>query len=72
MASARIREQFVIGVSRLYEADSVLDAKETMEAYLCTTEKLDTSQKAGQIQLFALFSPFNVKNVDYDLIMSYN
>jgi len=37
LATARIMERFPTGVSLLYEADSVLDAKETMEAYLRAT-----------------------------------
>jgi len=39
LATARITERFPTGVSLLYEADSVLDAKETMEAYLRAAEK---------------------------------
>jgi len=40
LASARIMERFDTGVSLLYEANSVLDAKETMDAYLRATENL--------------------------------
>ena len=39
LTTARIMERFPTGVSLLYEASSVLDAKETMEAYLRATEK---------------------------------
>ena len=39
LATARIVERFPTGVSLLYEASSVLDAKETMEAYLRATDK---------------------------------
>jgi len=39
LAGARIMERFPTGVSLLHEADSVLDAKETMEAWLRATEK---------------------------------
>jgi len=49
LATARITERFPTGVSLLYEADSVLDAKETMEAYLRATEKRSTSQTAEQL-----------------------
>ncbi len=48
LATARIMERFPTGVSLLYEADSILDAKETMEAYLRATEKPSTSQTAEQ------------------------
>jgi hypothetical protein len=34
LATGRIMERFGAGISLLYEADSVLDAKETIEAYL--------------------------------------
>ncbi len=49
LATARIVERFPTGVSLLHEADSVLDAKETMEAYLRATEKGNTSQTAEQL-----------------------
>ncbi len=39
LATARITERFPTGVSLLYEADSIIDAKETLEAYLRTTKK---------------------------------
>jgi|GEM_PF-2922311 len=38
--TARITERFSTGVSLLYETDSVLDAKETIGAWLQTTENL--------------------------------
>ncbi|MBN1854326.1 MAG: hypothetical protein JW829_16470, partial [Pirellulales bacterium] len=37
LATARIMDRFPTGVSLLYEADSLLDAKETMEAYIRAT-----------------------------------
>jgi hypothetical protein len=49
LATARITERFPTGVSLLYEADSVLDAKETMEAYLRATEKRSASQTSEQL-----------------------
>lgn len=39
LATGRIMERFGTGVCLLYETDSVIDAKETMEAYLRATEK---------------------------------
>ena len=39
LGTGRIMERFPTGVSLLYEADSVLDAKETMQAYLQAAEK---------------------------------
>jgi hypothetical protein len=48
LATARIMERFPTGISLLYEADSVLDAKATMEAYLRATDKQRTRQSAEQ------------------------
>ena len=44
LTTARIMARFPTGVSLLYEADSVLDAKETIQAYLRATEKKDYVQ----------------------------
>jgi hypothetical protein len=41
LITARIMDRFPTGISLLYEADSVLDAKETLKAYLKATEKKD-------------------------------
>lgn len=52
--TARIMDRFPTGVTLLYEADSLLDAKETMDTYLRATEKIRTTgtaeQSAAQLQ----------------------